>query len=117
MCRLLVSLVVVFALFASRMTWADPLPTKPSVFKTATVCTTAGGSRLELPAGWWLVPPLNWSALDTELRRLQDAETRLAAENASLKEAARNWRPAWYYIAGALSLGYTGGLTWAWIRR
>lgn len=50
-------------------------------------CVTAKGSKVHLPAGFAL-DEATWAARDAEYRRLQDAETRLTAENTSLKASA-----------------------------
>lgn len=36
-----------------------------------------------------------YAKLDTEVRRLQDSETRLQAENNSLRASAASWQPGW----------------------
>jgi len=51
-----------------------------------------------------------WSRLDTEMRRLQDAETRLTAENESLRESANEIGFGWYALGAALVVGFAGGL-------
>lgn len=74
---------------------------------TATLDT---GTRVRLPAGYFLPEPY-WNALDVEMRRLQDAETRLAAENESLRSSGSTW--GWGTVgiaAGALVAGIVGGV-------
>lgn len=69
-------------------------------------CTTATGRAVVLEPGY-AVPEPAWSALDAELRRLQTAEVRLAAENASLR-ASVSAGPGWGTLAavvGALAAG------------
>lgn len=63
----------------------------------------------ELPAGRFLAEP-GWSALDLEMRRLQDAETRLTAENTSLRKNADAWRPGWKTLTGAVLVGVALGV-------
>lgn len=48
---------------------------------------TTGGSSLDLPVGYFLDESTH-DKLDVELRRLQTAETRLTAENKSLRSSA-----------------------------
>jgi len=72
--------VLLVALFTSGVTFADT----PRRLGSAARCTTEAGSEVLLPPGVHLPEPV-WLALDAEMRRLQDAETRLTAENASLK--------------------------------
>lgn len=50
-------------------------------------CVSTKGSHFQLPPGYELDEP-TWAARDAEYRRLQDAETRLSAENASYKASA-----------------------------
>ena len=72
------------------------------------VIITDTGAAARIPPGRYLAEPL-WLRLDTEVRRLQDAETRLAAENKSLRDApgGRGW--VWGLVIG-LATGAAG--TW-----
>ena len=65
----------------------------------------------ELPPGRFLAEP-TWARLDDEVRRLQDAEVRLTAENASLRKDAAGWRPGWKSLASAVLVGVALG-AWA----
>ena len=67
---------------------ADPAPGAPIHVQTESQIVTYGGSRLTLPPGYFMDEPA-WAKLDGEVRRLQDAETRLTAENKSLRSSAR----------------------------
>lgn len=74
--------------------------------------TTVGGSELDLPPGFFLGEAAR-AALDTEVRRLQEAETRLTAENASLKASATDpagWKPGLYTLATTFVLGMAAGI-------
>lgn len=62
-----------------------------------------------LPPGHFVNEPA-WSALDTEIRRLQDQETRLDAENRSLRESAAGWQPGWRTLAVTLATGVALGV-------
>lgn len=66
---------------------------------------TDGGTEVRLPEGVYLLGPAEWEKLDAELRRLQEAETRLGAENQSLRESAR--LPSWKL---PVSIGVVVGL-------
>ncbi len=57
---------------------------EPLRFTRGAQCTTDGGTQLRLDPGYYL-PSLMWDNVDAEMRRLQEAETRLQAENASLR--------------------------------
>jgi hypothetical protein len=63
----------------------------------------------ELPAGRFLDEPA-WSALDTEMKRLQDVETRLRAENDVYKKNADTWSPGWKTLVGAVVTGISVGV-------
>lgn len=88
---------------------ADPVPkiTIPTELLSDATVTTDGGSVARLEAGDWLVPGAFRDDWDTETRRLQEQETRLEAENASLKESLRKTDPTWYWIVGAFVSGLT----------
>lgn len=53
-------------------------------FQSPSEVKTEGGSLLKLPPGYFL-DEVNWKKLDDEMKRLQDAETRLQAENQSFR--------------------------------
>ncbi len=48
---------------------------------------TEGGSELKLPPGYFLDED-TWKLRDAELKKLQDADVRLHAENKSLRDSA-----------------------------
>lgn len=62
----------------------------------------------DLPPGRFL-DELTFSALDAELKRLQDAETRLAAENKAMRESVQGWQPGWRTLVVTLVVGAVGG--------
>src|SRR4051812_44078966 len=66
-------------------------------------------SCIRLREGWYLDEP-GYTALDVEMKRLQDAETRLTAENTSLRSTASGWSPGWRTIAAALVVGIGLGI-------
>ncbi len=69
---------------------------------------TEGGSDLHLPPGYFLDEP-TFDRLDAETRRLQEAETRLTAENNSFRSTASSWHPGWYTAAGIILSGFALG--------
>jgi hypothetical protein len=94
---------------------ADPAPAPPAMppityykIDTPAHLTTTGGTDLQLPPGYYLPEPA-WDAMDAEMRRLQDAETRLTAENGSLKASASGWQPGWKTLLTVVVLGAAGG--------
>ncbi len=86
---------------------SDPLPVPVHIHSPSTVHTD-GGSDLRLPPGYFL-PESSWQQYDAETKRLQDAETRLNAENRSLKDSASVWQPGWRSIAAAFVVGTVTG--------
>lgn len=95
---------------------ADPAPApaptvvdKPTQLLSPSTITTDGGSVLRAPPGRF-VPEPAWSELDTEMKRLQDVETRLTAENNSFRATAASWQPGWYTLLGTLATGIAAGI-------
>lgn len=74
---------------------AEPLPEVIPVTEPITL-RSDGGAELRVPPGFY-VPAPTWSALDEELKRLQTTETRLQAENKSLRASASDG-PGWATI-------------------
>lgn len=74
-------------------------------------CRTDGGSDLRLPAGYFL-PEAKFSELDASLKTLQDAQTRLTAENTSLRASAaeHSWGWVWAGVAGVAAGVLVGAL-------
>lgn len=68
---------------------------------------TDGGSELHLPPGYYL-DEAKFTRLDNELRRLQEREVRLDAENKSLRASAGGWTPGWKTLMGAIIVGAAG---------
>lgn len=86
---------------------APALP-PPLHFARPIVITTASGRTLDAPPGYYLADP-TFAALDAELRRAQDAETRLGAENESLRRSASE-RPGLALLLGAAAIGVAAGM-------
>lgn len=78
---------------------------EPVRFKNGAVCTTAAGNRVDLTPKSVAFTDTEYSALDVEMKRLQDAETRLKAENTSLRKSDVTGRGTLYAIGGALVTG------------
>lgn len=70
---------------------------------------TQGGSEGDLAAGFYF-DQAEHDRVEKEWHRLQDSETRLTAENASMKKTLAGWQPGWYVLAGAL----LGGVLLGW---
>jgi len=94
---------------------APPAPRVPYLVLPAprTLCKpaeTAGDLVCrQIPAGRYLDEPA-WIIREAELVRLQTAETRLTAENKSLRKATEGWQPGWRTLAVTLATGFAGGL-------
>lgn len=100
------------ALIAAALAVAIPRTAgaEPLHFVNGGTVTTPRGTVLELPPGYYLADDA-FAALDAELRRAQDAETRLRAENESFRKSARDgggWAP-WALAAGAFAAGIAIG--------
>lgn len=96
---------------SARTASGDPDPTPPPTnihIHSASSLHTDGGSDLRLPPGYFLDEPAH-DRLDTEMRRLQDAETRLGAENTSLRASTQGWQPGWYTVAGIIATSLAAG--------
>jgi hypothetical protein len=82
---------------------------EPTHLQSSSTVHTDGGVDLRLPPGYFLPEP-DWSKLDVEMRRLQDQETRLNAQNQALRSDLEHWQPGWVTLVGAAVLG--GALGW-----
>ncbi len=70
------------------------------------------GAEMRVPPGRYLPEPA-WVALDVEMRRLQTVETRLTAENTSLRKSVADAGPGWgtaAAVVGAIAAGILGGV-------
>lgn len=70
-------------------------------------CVSTKGSHFQLPPGYELDEP-TWATKDAEMRRLQDAETRLSAENTSLKASASD-SVSWKLVVTVASVAFAAG--------
>lgn len=59
------------------------------------IVTTVGGIKFRVPQGSHIIVPESYSLLDAEMKRLQEQEVRLTAENKSLRKTAAGWQPGW----------------------
>ena len=78
---------------------ALPAAAEPWQFPGGGTMRSAAGSVIELPPGVYVEEP-DWIKLGVEVCRLQDAETRLTAENKSLVTALRSG--PYKFMAGML---------------
>lgn len=88
----------------------EQLPSPHVVLDSGTgVLEAPNGRSYFLPVGTHILDGLKWQSVDDELRRLQEAEVRLRAENESLRETASSWQPGWKVLLGTLVVGLAGG--------
>lgn len=73
------------AVVIALLLWSAMVSAEPLRIRSSSSVVTDGGSNLRLPPGYFLDDE-QWVVLDTEVRRLQDAETRLKAENQELRK-------------------------------
>jgi hypothetical protein len=73
----------------------QPLPNPHVRLSEGGELTTPDGQRYYLPLGTHILDGTSWQKLDDEVKRLQEQETRLKAENKSLKGALSSWTPGW----------------------
>lgn len=85
-------------------------PTTPHLQLTTpmTLLRDDGATR-RIPPGRFLDEP-TWQALDLRFRELEDAKTRLTAENKSLRGALSSWQPGW----GTLGIAVLSSLAAGW---
>ncbi len=106
-----ITVIVATVLFLLSDAAADPVRIDvPTRIKSAATITTDHGSVARLNAGGWLIPGPEWHRIDLEIRRLQTAETRLTAENKSLRNSLDDTSSVWKWIVGAAVLGFAGGV-------
>lgn len=109
--RRLAAALVPVLLLASTGAAADPVPrTHVQTEEPRLLCIPPmPPSRCrEIPPGRF-VDEGTWSELDAALRRAQDSETRLRAENHKLRESVSGWSPGWRTLAIVLVVGAAGG--------
>lgn len=107
--RILASVVLFVALSAG-----GGRPAKADVnlhMRSPTHCTTDGGTRLDLPPGFFLDEE-GHAQLDAEVKRLQEAEMRLTAENGELRALTEGHFGTMLLVGGVvLVIGVAAGVT------
>lgn len=105
--RLHLTLLVAVTL-SSADAHAEPETSHQVHLKSESHVTTAKGSVLDLPPGYWL-DEQTWQDKDAELKKLQEQSTRLTAENTSLKQSADEISFGWKSLSTIAVLAFTGG--------
>jgi hypothetical protein len=100
-------------LLASARAAAEPAPT-PQLVQTVEprlLCKPPAPTSdcIELHPGRFL-DEQSWLTIDVDHKRLQDALTRSDAENKSLRESAKDWRPGWVTLTSTLLTGIAVGV-------
>ncbi len=110
-----VALAVALIVFLTGGT-SDADPQTPCVPSDPCHLHMRDGGEVTTPNGIYTLPPGHffddptWNMVDEELKRLQDQEHRLGAENKSLRESLGGWRPGWLTVTSFLLLGVAGGV-------
>lgn len=99
-------LLAAIVILATTRAAADPVHLH---MRSPSTVTTDGGTTLKLPPGYFLDEE-SYGKLDTEVRRLQEQETRLVAENGSLRKTLSSWRPGWVVVVSAVVSGVAIGV-------
>lgn len=109
--KVLACVAALLVFFRAGLAIAEPYEQKPGEtlhIKTPGTLFTEGGSVvLTLPGHYY--DDIGHGKLDTEMRRLQEAETRLKAENDSLRKSAKGVSFGWVVLGTALAAGITTG--------
>lgn len=87
------------------------LPTQHVTLNTGFgVIRMPGGFDYFVPEGSHILQPDAYSRLDLEMRRLQESEVRLVAENKSMRITAKEWQPGWVVLLSATVVGVASGI-------
>ena len=89
----------------------DPLPgfTVPTHIHSSSSVTTDGGSTLRLPPGYFMDEP-SWDNLNVQVKKLQDLDTNLTAQNQAMQSSLSGWSPGWRTLAVAVVTGVALGV-------
>lgn len=113
--RLAVCVVIVLTLLSDKVFAEAPLPSGHVTLKTGEGLLVApNGTKYTLPVGSHILDGTSWEKLDSEVKRLQDMETRTQAENKSLRESLHaspqmGWGAAFLLVA---FMTVTGGVAY-----
>lgn len=88
------SLALAVAFVCALSSHATNATAEPTRVLTPSRIITDAGSERRFEGPVYILPEKDYNALDIELKRAQNAETRLKAENESLKESLDNQMPA-----------------------
>lgn len=107
--RSILALVVAVCVILPATAAAEPVPQVIEVPVPITLKADTG-EEMRVPPGYYVPAPL-WTAIDDEMKRLETTETRLTAENKSLRASADEG-PGWgtvLTVVGAIAAGIAAG--------
>lgn len=109
--RLIASTLCAALVAAAPAAAADPAPAPgfSHLNSPRLACRTEDATSCVMLAPGYFLDEAAWAVREAELRRLQDAETRLKAENQSLRGTLAGWQPGWFVITTALVVGIAVG--------
>lgn len=100
---LVVGIAIVLETRATADTWH---------LKTPSTVKTDAGSELKLPPGYFL-DEISWRERDEKLKALEESDTRLRAQNASLRASATEVSFGWRTLGVVLLVGVAAGFAGA----
>jgi hypothetical protein len=103
------------AMLAGPPAAADPAPPPPApsfehLNSPRQACRVADPASCVVLAPGYYLDEAAWAKREAELKRLQDAETRLSAENKSLRGTVATWQPGWMTLVVAIAVGAASGV-------
>lgn len=98
--------VVVLLICGHGLAYSDPVNLH---IASTSHLVTSGGSVLDLPPGRFMDDQV-YGKLDAEVKRLQDAERSLAAQNAVLRKSLDSWQPGMYTLVLTFATGIAAGI-------
>lgn len=104
-----IGFVLAYLACPSRALCDDFTPTKPTRLETPAYLSTSGGSTLDLPAGFFIVPPKSWDDINKERNENQLELVRLKAENKYLLKAIEDTDMSWPYVIGIVITSFMAG--------
>lgn len=95
---------------ATTPTTPAPTPTLVHLKSPRRACRLANPDDCATLGPGYFLDEDSYARLDVETRRLQDTETRLKAENQSLRGTLASWQPGWITSLVILSAGFAAGI-------
>ncbi len=102
------TLTVILLLAATRVT-AEPAHIVTDEPRIICIPPAPSVTCRVLPPGHF-IDGESWIKLDTELKRSQNSETSLRAQNDYLRQELKGWSPGWKTLTAAIIVGLAGGV-------